>query len=328
VHDIWTALDQLRSWGVNERERQRQLEQLHRRRSVIGLPMVALRHHAYLSPPSTDHCWRRQPRAVGIGVDDQAVALWDHHAANARLLTHHGAGADDHAAVILGGARPANFIQPLPDGQVLLVDARTRGTAESAEVWDAAGTWVRSGHCGDAVEHVLATPSGDFWIGYFDEAAASGRDLGGHGLVRFGPDMQPRWRYPFNTDLPCIDDCEALNLHGEDAYASVYKAHHLISVRGSHGVDHGKAPQGGAAALLVDGERAVLIGGYGADYDLATPISIDAQGVQVAGEQSRLVLPDGMEIRNARWTCRGPELHAIINGSWYRASLNDFHPAA
>jgi hypothetical protein len=43
------------------------------------------------------------------------------------------------------------------------------------------------------------------------------------------------------------------------------------------GVDHGKAPQGGAAAVLVDGTRAVLIGGYGADYDLATPVSIDAR---------------------------------------------------
>jgi hypothetical protein len=35
-----------------------------------------------------------------------------------------------------------------------------------------------------------------------------------------------------------------------------------------------------------------------------------------------------MEIRNARWTCRGPELHAVIDGSWYRASLDAFHPAA
>ena len=153
---------------------------------------------------------------------------------------------------------------------MLLVDARTRGTAESAEVWDAEGAWVRSGRCGDAVEHVLVTSRGDFWVGYFDEAAASGRGLGGHGLVRFGTDLQPRWRYPFDA----------------------------------------------------------LIGGYGADYDLVTPGRIDAQGVQAAGGQSRVVLPDGMEIRNARWTCRGPELHALIDGSWYRASLDDFHPAA
>jgi hypothetical protein len=30
------------------------------------------------------------------------------------------------------------------------------------------------GHLGDAVAHVLATSNGDIWVGYFDEAAASG----------------------------------------------------------------------------------------------------------------------------------------------------------
>jgi hypothetical protein len=43
--------------------------------------------------------------------------------------------------------------------------------------------------------------------------------------------------------------------------------------------------------MLVDGERAVLIGGYGADYDLATPVSIDAEAVHAAGGPPRLVLP-------------------------------------
>jgi hypothetical protein len=170
--------------------------------------------------------------------------------------------------------------------------------------------------------------SGDIWVGYFDEGAASGRGLGGHGLVRFGPDLQPRWRYPFNAHLPRIDDCEALNVAGETAYALVYNAHRLVSVDGTHGIDHGKAPQGGVVAMLIDGDRAVLIGGYGADYDVVTPLHVDAQGVQAVGGQSRLVLPDGMEIRNARWSCRGPELHAVIDGCWYRAGLDDFPPAA
>jgi hypothetical protein len=227
--------------SLDGQERRRQLEQLQRRQAVVGLPTVAVQHHAYVSPPSTAHCWRREPRAVGDGVDGQAVALWDHHAAGARLLTRHGGGVKDPDGVILGGARQADFVQPLPDGRVLLVEARTRGTAESAEVWDADGVWIRGRHLGDAIEHVLATPSGDIWVGYFDESAASGRGLGGHGLVRFGPDLQPRWCYPFNAGLPRIDDCEALNVHDETAYAFVYNAHHLVSAGGTQGVDHGKA---------------------------------------------------------------------------------------
>jgi len=286
--------------------------------------MVALRHHAYLSPPPTDHTWNRKPRAVGIGVGGLAVALWDSYAFGARLLTHHGVGAQEREAMVLPGGRAAQFLQTLPDGEVLLVDARTRGTAESAEVWDATGAWVRSGHLGDAVAHVLATAAGEIWISYFDEAAAYGRGLGGHGLVRFGSDLQPQWRYPFDAGLPCIIDCEALNVDQESAHALVYDAHHLVSIRGTHAVDHGKAPRGGANALLINDESGVLIGGYGAEYDLVTPVRLDDRDIHAAGRQTRLVLPDGMEVRNARWTCRGPELHAVIDGSWYRADLDDF----
>src|SRR5262245_43818891 len=43
--------------NVTERERQRRLEQLNRRRVVTALPMIALRHHAYLRPPLSGHCW-------------------------------------------------------------------------------------------------------------------------------------------------------------------------------------------------------------------------------------------------------------------------------
>jgi hypothetical protein len=311
-------------------ERQgRHRAQLARRREVLALPMIALRHHAYLVPSSDDAYWRREPRAVGIGPGGEAVALWDHHAGHGRLLTRHGSSISGRAEARLSGARAATFVQPLPDGHVLLVDARSqhggsRG-GETAEVRDESGAWVRSGHLGDAVEHVLTTPAGNIWVGYFDEAAATGRGLGGHGLVRFGPDLLPQWLYPFNGGLPRIDDCYALNVSEEAAYAFVYNANHLVSVCGEQAVDHGKTPRAGAHAVLVDGDHAMLIGGYGADYDLVTPVRISHDGLEVAGPLARLVMPDGMELHGARFFCRGPELHVVTQSSWYRASINDFH---
>ncbi|MEV0430547.1 hypothetical protein [Micromonospora sp. NPDC050495] len=47
----------------------------------------------------------------------------------------------------------------------------------------------------------------------------------------------------------------------------------------------------------------------------------DAVGVTPAGEPTRLVRPDGMEVRGARTFCRGPELHVIVGTSWYRTDL-------
>jgi hypothetical protein len=309
---------------VSEREKR----QLDRRREVLDLPMVAVRRHAVLRPSPEDPWWHRSPRAVGIGPEGEALALWDHQAADVRLLSRHRPGSAAGEGTLLKGARPASFVQPLPDYQVVLVDARSRGGSrggETAEVRDGAGDWIRGGHLGDAVEHVLATPRGRSWVGYF-EAAACGRGLGGHGLVRFGPDLQPDWRYPLDANLPRIDDCEALNVSGETAHASVYNADHLVRVSGETATDLGETLRPGAGALLIDGDRAAMIGGYGAEYDLVTPVNIRPDGVHVAGPQTRLVFPDGMELRDARLTCRGPELHVTSRASWYRADLADLHP--
>ena len=54
------------------------------------------------------------------------------------------------------------------------------------------------------------------------------------------------------------------------AYCGPYKSFHLISVHGDRARDHGPAPVRGAHRLLADGDRAVLIGGFGPEYDVIT----------------------------------------------------------
>jgi hypothetical protein len=50
-------------------------------------------------------------------------------------------------------------VQPLPGGKILIACARTPGT-DNAEVWDGNGHLERAGVIGDAIEHLLTTPSG------------------------------------------------------------------------------------------------------------------------------------------------------------------------
>lgn len=79
--------------------------------------------------------------------------------------------------------------------------------------------------------------------------------------------------------MPTIDDCYALNVSGETAAISAYTAFRLITVNGDQARSHGPLPVHGASRLLAAGERAVLIGGYGPEYDLITPLQVTPAGI-------------------------------------------------
>jgi hypothetical protein len=295
-----------------------------RRAEVLALPMLPLRRHAYLKPPD-DLAAPRVAAAVGVGADSVAMAVWPATGRQGVVVTSHQASQASSAGLEVPTSLRAYFVQPLPANRILLVAARTTGEDEhNAEVWSAEGHRERTGLLGDAIEHVLTTASGTVWVGYFDEALGQPGPEG-HGLARFTSSLQPEWLYPFGT-LPEIDDCYALNVAGEMAYCCAYTSFHLISVAGDRASDHGPAPALGARRLLADGERAALIGGYGPEYDVITPLRITSSSVEPAGPQRRLVLPDGLEIPRpgTRYTCRGPDLHMISKrGTWYRLSLED-----
>lgn len=307
---------------------------------MLTLPVRPLRERLRLQRPAhggakvgsyPDTYWRDIPEAVGIGAGGEVVALWGHAAHKAWALTRHNAQGRAQSIVTVSGACHSQFVQPLPDGHTLLVEARSPGGSrggENAAVYDSEGRWVRGAHLGDAVEHVLATTAGAVWVGYFDEAAAHGNGLGGHGLVRFGTDLAPQWLYPFNSDLPAIWDCLGLNVTTERVWAYIYnRPERLISVEGDHACDQGPSLVQGADTLLIDGSRAALIGGNAAEYDLITPIALTPGGAHPAGPSSRLILPDGSELprlrHQAQPTCRGPELHIIIGSTWYRLDPED-----
>jgi hypothetical protein len=97
-------------------------------------------------------------------------------------------------------------------------------------------------------------------------------------------------------------------------------------VNGDQARNHGPLPRRGASRLLIAGQQAALIGGYGPEYDLITPMQITPAGVIPHGPQRRLVQPDGLEIpRAARTFCRGPDLHLVPaeSAAWYHLGLDE-----
>jgi hypothetical protein len=224
--------------------------------------------------------------------------------------------------------RPLFFVQPLPDDRVLTAAARTKGEA-NGHVWDGAGSLVCQADLGDAIEDAISDEAGEVWVGYFDEALGSPPPAG-HRLARFSSDLVLDWMYPSpgSTSLPPVDDCYALNVVARSAYCCPYSDFQLLRVHGSAVENYGPMPYRGAHALLIDGSIGAMVGGYGPDYDLVSPFRIAASGIEHHLSPLRLVLPDGLEVRDRRIFCRGAQLHVFVRSGWYRLDLDDFLRAA
>ncbi|MGI5149314.1 hypothetical protein ACQEVC_23645 [Plantactinospora sp. CA-294935] len=299
----------------------RDQQSLRRRLQVLRLPVVPLRRVGYLTPSQTDPEWQRTPQAVGVGPDQEVLAVWNHRdQPQRRLVTTHDGSRQPVASVILDGCLQPHFVQPLPDGRILLVRARN-GQGANAEIWSSDGQH-HHGDLGDAIEDVLTTPTGEIWVSYFDEAM-SGSGPQTHGLARFANDLQPAWLYPRESaSVSDIFDCYALNVANETAWTCAYTHFHLVSACGDRAIDHGEAPYRSAHRLLVGDRTGALISGPGPEYDLVSGFQINPEGLVATDSPRRLVLPDGMELRDARSTCRGPDLHVFIRTAWYRTDLD------
>lgn len=327
-----------------------------RRAEVLALPTVEVRHHAQILPPL-----RGDVRvSASVGPADDVVALWaspadlesltsattqpgwarfpDPRASRpvaARVTVH---VADSVIATHLPGLPVAHpFVQPLPDGQVLVVGSRCRwrpdGPDRNAIVFDHEGAVLGEHILGDGIEHVQATRRGEIWVGYFDEGvygnygwgeAGSASPMGSCGLTRFSTAFAQDWRFPsyFDGRWGAISDCYALNVDNNTTWACYYTGFPLVrihndTVTGWHNDIHG------AKAIAADGSRVALYGGYGPDRDRLVVGELGDDRLHVTGE-FRLVQPDGQPVPQlAQVAGRGADLHVLVDDSWLRLALED-----
>ncbi|MEV0270532.1 hypothetical protein AB0H43_17260 [Hamadaea sp. NPDC050747] len=309
---------------------------------------IALREHARLHPPETDHVLV----TVSVGPFGEAIALWSsasgREALTARVTEPSGASfpvtTSAHGVrarvvayapepgldLTVGDLRLAHcHVQPLPGGRVLFVAARCRLGADGAEanamIVTAEGQVERTGVLGDGIEHVQTTPAGKIWVGYFDEGVYGGNGwhvgsvepLGAAGMVRFSSRLRPEWRFANGPDP--IEECYALNLSGETAWSTYYSRFPIVRVDGDT-VTSWPGTGSAAQALIVDGTRCALLGGYAADRDRL-----------LAGDLTRghfrayqLILPGNRRLPSNAWVIgRGPHLHVFADTTWYRLDLDD-----
>lgn len=213
--------------------------------AAAELPALELRHHAVVAGrPGEERV------AASIGPDGHVIALWAAPRdlpALASTTTQPGwATFPDPrtprpvaARVSIHKPEPATVaelrelhlahvtVQPLPEGRTLVVGARCRwrpsGPERNAVVYDSEGNTVAEETLGDGIEHVLTTPAGNVWVGYFDEGVygnfgwgdpGSPAPVGQHGLMRFSSDLHADWRYPCDADRRLSRSVQARGTRG------------------------------------------------------------------------------------------------------------------
>lgn len=281
--------------------------------------MIEPRVHATLDPDG-------DLVTTGIGPHGDLVALWKSGAG--WRITGHGGPIETELAI----EHPD--VQPLPNGRVLVAGARCRwsstGVAPNAFVLDQTGQVVASAVFGDGIEHLATTPSGQSWVGYFDEGVFGNLGWGGPGpepigvtgLVRFDENLDLAWEFPDDTPFDTIDDCYALNVAGEDAWACYYSDFPVVRV--ADGKVAGWTTEAeGPKALVVDGYRCALVGGYGDGWPVVVG-TLSHDGEFTVVRETALALPEDP----ARMSGRGDTLHIVAGRTHYKVDLDQLtHPA-
>ncbi len=288
-----------------------------------------LRQRATSTPPAAGH----QVATWGIGPAGEAAVLWSGDIDAAMTVDH---PPHERRAVVLEQSSTPEFplVQPLPHGGFLVVGARAywrEGSPDlNAVLYAADGSVERRACLGDGIEHVQTAGGGSIWTGYFDEgvygnygwgAPDGPAPIGAPGIVRFSPTLDVEWTFPVE-DLEPIDDCYALNVAGEDAWACYYSSFDIVRIRDGVVRSWGNEVEG-ARAIVVSDDSIALFGGYGKDRDRLVIGRLEDDDLEVT-TTTRLTMPNGRPLpQDAVVIGRGEELHALVGLEWLTWSLVD-----
>ncbi|AMO85360.1 hypothetical protein B857_03838 [Solibacillus isronensis B3W22] len=132
-----------------------------------------------------------------------------------------------------------HYIQPIDDGHILLVCARSyyhdaQNIEENARVYDENGCFIRSFCLGDGIEHVFVTKNQEIWTGYFDEGVFGNygwKDpVGSSGLVGWDASGGKMDSLEEDTEY-YIFDCLALNDVPNEGIWFFFSLESMIGVR-------------------------------------------------------------------------------------------------
>jgi hypothetical protein len=224
------------------------------------------------------------------------------------------------------------FVQLLPADKPLIVSPRCArhkdGTHElNAKVYDAKGKLEREFLLGDGIQHLQVDRRGRIWVGYFDEGvygnfgwggSGAAAPVGAAGLLCFTEQGEQVWEYKPVSGTDSISDLYALNVFGDEAWASYYTGFPVIRVGSDWKVEAWTTKVPGARALAVGHGKILLLGGYD---DQTASRCLHLADKQATIEYSlSLSLTEGGNLADATVIGRGHILHIFAGEVWYQFS--------
>ena len=222
-------------------------------------------------------------------------------------------------------------VQPLPNGEILLVGARCNyrnGDPEkNALVFDKEGKILRRFVLGDGINDVQTTGDGLIWVSYFDEGIFGNfgwnEPMGSSGLNCFDSTGQIIWHFKQPDGFDSICDCYALNVTRNAVWACYYTDFPLVKINSDKQVQGWKNEIGGASSLAVNDGCVLLWGGYG---EKRTRCVLQNFGNQVLtnAREFTLNLPNGFDLKGTKFIGRESTLHAFTDKVWFAFDANKF----
>lgn len=162
----------------------------------------------------------------------------------------------------------------------------------------------------DAIGQVACTPGGMIWVGYFDER------MNESALVAF--DLEGRRVRAVHID-PYVLDCYALSVTGEEAWACTYPDFPIVRDAAGQAT-FWENDVCGAQAIAAKGNHVILSGGYQADRDRVTLLSLgDGRADLVSEFRWPAIVDRSVFVRG-----RDGVLHAVADGRWWRIAVDDW----
>jgi len=220
-------------------------------------------------------------------------------------------------------------VQPLPNGEILLVGARCYfrdGDPEkNAMVYSREGKLLRQFVLGDGINDVQTTSDGKIWVSYFDEGVFGNfgwkEPLGASGLICFDANGVVEWKFTPPEGFDFICDCYALNVAKDAVWACYYTDFPLVRIDAIRQVRGWNNNVGGANALVTDGKKVLLWGGYG-DKAMRCVVQSMSENTLAKKYEVTLCLPDGSGLVGTTVFGRDLTLHAFVADRWFSLDLN------
>jgi len=222
-------------------------------------------------------------------------------------------------------------VQPLPNGEVLLVGARCHyrngDPEQNALICGPEGEVIRRFVLGDGINDVQTTGDGMIWVSYFDEGVFGNygwdKPVGSCGLVCFDPEGSKIWEFEPPDGFDSIADCYALNVSDDAVWACYYTDFPVLRVDSERKTQAWKNSYGGANALAVDGRRVALWGGFRDRHSRCILQQIHGDTLDDAVELA-IGFPEGIDSKSVRVRGRGTTLHGFVGNSWLSYDLGGF----